>query len=168
MSGKSIWDKYQLLVYLVLACSSIILGGISYIFPEGTCKAILINLCSELLAVVVLFSFFYYFIEKEKTRRANEKIFIVIKDDTTEAKFPVPLLRSQFGRNEVLGVVGMIPRKAAFLSGFKIKHTSNPEFLSDVNRISAGDGDSTIYIRCTKEEMMEQFDFPESWKRQAV
>ena len=153
MSGrKSIWDKYQLTVYVCLFLFAVILGFVGHILPEGTVQSILINLCSELFAVAVLFFLF----EREKIKRACEEIFIVLKDGGEEVWFPVPLLRSQFSRNEVLGVVGMIPMKEQG-KRFTIKHTSDPEFLLDVNRISEGDTDGKIYIRCTKKEM-EQFD----------
>jgi hypothetical protein len=164
MSGKSIWDKYQLMVYVCLALFSVILGFVSSILSEGTMQSILVNLSSELFAVALLFCLFNSLIEKERARRANEKIFIVIKDDAREIKCPVPLLRSQFSRSEVYGVVGMIPMKEKG-QRFTIKQIT--EFFTDVNRIAAGVGDDTIYIRCTNEEM-EQFNFPESWMRQAV
>jgi hypothetical protein len=172
MSGKSIWDKYQLMVYVCLVFFAIILGGVGHYLPEGTVQSILINLCSELFAVAVLFFLF----EREKTKRACEEIFIVLKENAkNEFIYPVPLRRSNFSRQEVLGIIGMIPMKGARESEdgkkkkifFNIEYVSNdPEFLSSINNISEGEGD-TIYIRCTAEEL-KQFDFPAAWKRQAV
>ena len=159
MSGKNIWDKYQLMVYIFLVLFATILGLVGYILPEGTAQSVLINLCSELFAVALLFFLF----EREKIKRSCEEIFIVLKDGCEEVWFPEPLRRSQFSRNEVLGVVGMIPMKEHG-KRFAIKYTSDPEFLRDVNRISEGDTDGKIYIRCTKKEL-EQFDVPEAWRK---
>ncbi len=166
--------KYQAMVYVCLVLVSIILGFIGHALGDGTWNAILINLCSELLAVALLFFLFELLIEKPKARQAAAKIYIVLKENgsSQEVMFPVPLRRSEFSRQEVLGILGMIPMKEVPGSKgkqerYKIKYVSDPEFLSDVNKIAAGDGDDTIRIRCTEEEM-QQFDIPAAWKRRAA
>ncbi len=168
--------KYQVLVYVCLALVSIILGFIGHTLGDGTWNAILINLCSELLAVALLFFLFELLIEKPKARQAAAKIYIVLKENgsSQEVMFPVPLRRSEFSRQEVLGIIGMIPRKEASDDSkvgkqdrYKIKYMSDPEFLLDVNRIAAGEGNETIRIRCTEAEM-QQLDIPDEWRRQAA
>lgn len=93
-------------------------------------------------------------LEDEK-RRENEPVAVILEsEDGWRINLPA-LKRKELTRAELLGRVGMLPRKdhRAF---FVIEHLSTPAFFEELAQIQDASGPSEIVIRCTKQEM-EQF-----------
>jgi len=98
-------------------------------------------------------------------RKANKivSIKLVLVDGSYEVALPLPMLRKDISRAEILGRLGMIPinpKKALSQRGFVIKSMASPAFIEDIIAVQLGKAD-TIKILCTKEEI-EQFNFPNS------
>lgn len=99
---------------------------------------------------------------KAEKHRLNEPVAVILEaEDGRRVKLP-PLKRKELTRAELLGRVGMLPRKdpRAF---FVIDYLSTPAFFEELARIQDASGTSEIVIRCTKQEM-EQF----KWNDQEI
>jgi len=98
-----------------------------------------------------------------RERHKIVSIKLVLVDGSYEVALPLPMLRKDISRAEILGRLGMIPinpNKALSQRGFVIKSMATPAFIEDIMSVQLGEAD-TIKILCTKEEI-EQFDFPNS------
>ena len=102
---------------------------------------------------------------KMDDRKANKivSIKLILVDGSYEVGLPLPMLRKDISRAEILGRLGMIPinqDKALSTRGFAIKSISTPAFIADIMSVQLSQVD-TIKIPCTREEI-EQFDIPNS------
>jgi hypothetical protein len=70
-------------------------------------------------------------------------------------ELPVPLLRTELTRQEVLGRIGMIPRKTK--APYSIRYLNTVDFWEQLTQVMEGTGDGIISISL-KEEELEQFD----------
>ena len=164
---KKLLQSYKVRLYIALTSLALILGLIGHCVTAETAKAILLNLASGCLYVIVIESLIDVLLKKNNARqnerniaRQNEKISVVLKHDSGEIKIPGKVRREDFSRQEVLGRIGMIPMKEKG-QRFTIKYPNMTSFLEEVNRISESKGDGTLYIDCSKEDL-EQFDLPEN------
>lgn len=98
-------------------------------------------------------------IEKEK-QRMNKKVTVTLSLGQQKIEVPVDLRRAELTRAEVLGRLGMIPRKGE-KGQFSLRYLNTPDFFKQINQIIDGTGDSVLTISCTPEEF-EQFDISHS------
>ena len=99
----------------------------------------------------------------EKKQNKVVSIKLVLVDGSYEVALPLPMLRKDISRAEILGRLGMIPinkDKALSPRGFSIRSISSPSFIENIMSVQLGKAD-TIRIPCTREEI-EQFDIPNS------
>lgn len=116
---------------------------------------------SNVLGVVsVAVSTAIYFKMKIDERKQNEKVDIklVLQDGSYEVSIPLPMLRKDISRAEVLGRLGMIPLVDKSKKFYSIAYMANPALIENIINCQLGK-DDTIPIMCTKEEI-EQFNFP--------
>ncbi|MCI5119968.1 MAG: hypothetical protein D3908_02000 [Candidatus Electrothrix sp. AUS4] len=152
--------QYQSMVYLLLFFISIVLGLVAYILqPDGTIQSLIVNISSELFSVALLFVILNKLLEEKNISHANDKISIILTDGSKEITLPAEIRRAEFTRQEILGRIGMLQRKDTEDENkrFRIKYLSLPAFLLDINRIAETEGDTSLYIHCSKEEL-SQFD----------
>lgn len=95
-------------------------------------------------------------LESEKQRQ-NRTIKIVLSYGDEKIELPVPLLRTELTRQEVLGRIGMIPRKTK--APYSIRYLNTMDFWEQLTQVMEGPGDGIISISL-KEEELEQFDLP--------
>jgi hypothetical protein len=149
--------QYENSIYAYLLFSAIILGFISNQIPYETIKAITVNLSSELLAVALLFFLFRYSLdrerEKEQKRQAG-KVTVMLCNGARKIKLPIELYRAELTRAEILGRIGMIPRKT---EKFFFNFFNTMEFIDQIRTILASEGDSILMIPCDEHEF-SQFD----------
>ena len=93
-------------------------------------------------------------LEAEKTRM-NRKIKITLYHGNDKIELPEQLRRSEFTRQEVLGRIGMVPRRSK--DSFKIKYTNEAEFFEQLHTVMDGNDDAILTIPLTSEEY-HQFD----------
>ena len=94
---------------------------------------------------------------KEKERMSSP-IEVILEDKNSKRKIALPVLlrRYELTRSELLGCIGMIPRKDSS-KFFVLKYLSSSSFFKELNRIQASDKEENLIIHCSIEEM-EQFD----------
>lgn len=68
---------------------------------------------------------------------------------------PSHIERRDYGRNEVLGRIGMVPTKTG--KRYQIKSLNTEEFINKLHEIRTMYGDRLLEISCTDEEL-DQFD----------
>ena len=109
-------------------------------------------------------------LRKEK-KRLNGKINIVLKqqNDGKTYQLPVGMTRDELSRAEILGRLGMIPiddKKKITLQQprYAIDHVNTEEFLTMIDKIRNGDGDSILEIECSEKEFA-QFDFTSKYQK---
>ncbi|MEA5568609.1 hypothetical protein [Anabaena sp. UHCC 0399] len=174
--------RYELAVYCLLLALSIILSFIGDQIPQETIKSITINLASEMLAVGILFFLINRIFllgddsglpnkildeirtiqsslhkEEQEKKRQEQKISVILQSGARQRlELPVELRRAELTRAEILGRIGMIPMK---VNGqrFSLDYLNTPDFLRQINRILASDGDATLMIPCNDSEYA-QFD----------
>ena len=102
---------------------------------------------------------------RRERKRLNGKINIVLKRKDGEKRYqlPVGMTREELSRAEILGRLGMIPiddKKKITLQQprYAIDQVNTEEFLTMIDKIRNGDGDSTLEIECSEKEFA-QFDF---------
>lgn len=90
--------------------------------------------------------------------RLNSEIKVVLWNELTQRELvlPIYLRRVDVSRPELLGRIGMIPRKNKS-DHFSLSYLNSPSFFQDLNRIQASDKEENLVIPCSLEEM-EQFD----------
>ncbi len=94
---------------------------------------------------------------REKERMSSPiEVFLQEKKTTRKIALPVLLRRYELTRSELLGCIGMIPRKDSS-KFFVLKYLSSPSFFKELNRIQAADQEEQLIIYCTPEEIA-QFD----------
>lgn len=92
--------------------------------------------------------------EKE---RMQQKITVVLQCGARIYELPVKIPRSSLSRAEVLGILGMVPLKERG-KRFTIDYVSTKDFIDEINNLIVAQGNKTIRIICTPEEL-EKFDF---------
>jgi hypothetical protein len=92
---------------------------------------------------------------QRERQRQQRTVTVVLQHGAARHDLPVYLRRAEFTRAEVLGRLGMLPMLQPS-ARFNLGYLNNPEFFRQINEISAGSGDATLTIPCTKEEF-EQF-----------
>lgn len=96
--------------------------------------------------------------EKEKARQCK-KISVELNNGSNKLELPVPILRSQLSRAEILGRIGMVPRVGESIK-FELKYLNSQGFFSQLNQLAEGAGDGILSISCSDKEF-EQFDLEE-------
>jgi hypothetical protein len=95
----------------------------------------------------------------QEERRQNRIVRVILRNGKQRKELPVPIRRAELTRSEVLGYIGMIPRKGDDkFKRFSLGYISEPEFFRRLNEIATSNGDSVLEISCTPEEL-DQFDF---------
>ncbi len=94
---------------------------------------------------------------KEK-ERMNRQIMVILRlaESHRQIILPVHLRRHELTRAELLGRIGMIPRKNKG-NFFALSYCHSPSFFKELNRIQTSDKEEDLVIHCSIEEM-EQFD----------
>ena len=87
--------------------------------------------------------------------RQNKKIKVVLQLGDRSLELPGEFRRADLTRAEILGRIGMIPRKTK--EKFSVRYFNTPEFFSQINQIMTSDGDAILTISCTEDEF-QQFD----------
>jgi len=162
MNKKSFLIQHEKLVYLCLGMLSIILGFIGHFIPWETIKSLTLNVASEMLSVAALFFIFRNLLGEDNSDRKNEKIDVVLTFGTRELTLPVGLRRAEFTRQEILGRIGMMPRKNKEEKHFTLTYLSTRAFLRNLNMIAESEGGQTLFIPCEDEKEFSQFDLPEN------
>ena len=104
------------------------------------------------------FSFVNFLNDRFEKKRLSERISICLHNIVSKETYTLPftLRRGNFSRAELLGYLGMIPKRAK-KQRFDIQWLSTRAFFNALESIQAGEGDS-ITIHCTATEF-NQFDF---------
>jgi len=100
---------------------------------------------------------------RREKQRLSGRIKILLKHGDQVYPLPVDLTREELSRAEVLGRLGMIPindekRLVEKQPRFLLNHLNSEAFLTQLAKIRADHGDTTLEIPCSKAEF-EQFDF---------
>ena len=94
---------------------------------------------------------------KEKERLNQQiKVILWLAESQRQIVLPVHLRRHELTRAELLGRIGMIPRKNKG-NFFALSYCHSPSFFKELNRIQSSDKEENLVIHCSIEEM-EQFD----------
>ena len=96
---------------------------------------------------------------KEK-ERMNSRIKVILVESISNRKIvlPVPPRRLELTRAELLGRIGMIPRKNKS-EFFVLSYLNSTSFFQELNRIQASNKEEDLIIPCSSKEI-EQFDVP--------
>jgi len=86
--------------------------------------------------------------------KGEDKIKIYFLVDGKKVDTKLSLLRKDFSRSELMGVLGMIQKDQD--KRFKISYFQNPAILEDIQKIQKGDGDE--FIIELKQEEFEKFN----------
>ena len=97
---------------------------------------------------------------KEK-ERMNSRIKIILTENVSKRQIllPVHLRRLELTRAELLGRIGMIPRKNKS-EFFVLSYLNSSSFFQELNRIQTSNQEENLVIPCSSEEI-EQFDVPQ-------
>ncbi len=97
---------------------------------------------------------------KEK-ERMNSRIKIILTENVSKRQIllPVHLRRLELTRAELLGRIGMIPRKNKS-EFFVLSYLNSSSFFQELNRIQTSNQEENLVIPCSREEI-EQFDVPQ-------
>ena len=91
----------------------------------------------------------------------NSEIKVILWNEDTQRQLilPIHLRRVDISRPELLGRIGMIPRrnKSEF---FALSYLNSSSFFLELNRIQASNKEENLIIPCSIEEI-EQFDLPQ-------
>jgi len=121
----------------------------------------LANLAELLGFVVLLITLLSVHVLRAEQREGNKKITLLLEVEGQPSRsYPVPgtIRRKDFSRAEIMGRLGMIPRKDKTASQFNLGYVRNPKFLADIERIYELKADVIMTIPCSSSEY-EQFDF---------
>lgn len=91
---------------------------------------------------------------KEERKRQSRGITVVLQSGNNRIDLPVELRRTELTRAEILGRIGMIPMKKKG-SRFTLEYLNTPEFLRQINQITAGEGEGILTIPCKPEELTQ-------------
>ncbi len=94
--------------------------------------------------------------KEQKRLNAPIKILLQERGGSRRIELPGPLRRHELTRSELLGYIGMIPRKDSSRF-FTINYTSSAAFFETMDHIQMSDDTNPFIIYCTPQEM-EQFD----------
>lgn len=94
-------------------------------------------------------------LDAEKMRQ-QKTIRIVLSYGDKKIELPVPLLRSELTRQEILGRIGMIPTKNP-KERYEIRYLNTLEFWQQLTQVMEGGGDGIFTISLQKGEL-DQFD----------
>ncbi len=104
---------------------------------------------SSAVAVAILAMFVYYEYIKQE-----ESIKIYFLENGKKIDTGLSLLRKEFSRSEILGLLGMIQKDPE--KRFNLSYFQNPDILKDIQKIQKGDGDEfTITL---KKDELKYFD----------
>jgi len=90
--------------------------------------------------------------------RMNSRIKVILMENVSKRQIvlPVHLRRLELTRAELLGRIGMIPRKNKS-EFFVLSYLNSSSFFQELNRIQASTQEEDLFIPCSSEEI-EQFD----------
>ena len=90
--------------------------------------------------------------------RMNSRIKVILMENVSRRQIvlPVHLRRLELTRAELLGRIGMIPRKNKS-EFFVLSYLNSSSFFQELNRIQASRQEEDLVIPCSNEEI-EQFD----------
>ncbi len=93
-----------------------------------------------------------------KQIRLNSEIKVILWNELTQRELvlPIHLRRIDVSRPELLGRIGMIPRKNKS-EFFVLSYLNSPSFFQELNRIQESDKEGNLVIPCSLDEM-DQFD----------
>ncbi|MBO7381403.1 MAG: hypothetical protein J6U05_07035 [Neisseriaceae bacterium] len=89
-------------------------------------------------------------------RKMKQEISIVIIKNGIPKTLPITLLRKNFTRAELMGVLGIYDKNHKF----DIYHTTQKEFFDDIHAIQLGKKDK-IFIRISENDKFD-FHFPQA------
>ncbi len=138
--------KTPLTIYVLI----IIIGLLAFYFTSTDNKDNLWNWfgafdTSSAVAVAILAIFVYYEYIKQ-----DETIKIYFLEDDKKIDTGLSLLRKEFSRSEILGLLGMIKKDPE--NRFKLSYFQNPYILKDIQNIQKGKGKEFI-IKVKKDEL---------------
>ena len=94
---------------------------------------------------------------KEKERMNRQiKVILRLAESQRQIVLPVHLRRHELTRAELLGRIGMIPRKNKS-EFFILSYLNSSSFFDELNRIQTSDKEENLVIPCSLGEL-EQFD----------
>lgn len=90
--------------------------------------------------------------------RMNSRITVILKENVSQRQIvlPVHLRRLELTRAELLGRIGMIPRKNKS-EFFVLSYLNSSSFFQELNRIQSSDQEEALVIPCNSQEI-DQFD----------
>lgn len=94
-------------------------------------------------------------IERERERQ-NQKVQVSLVCGSEKVLLPSEIRRAELTRSEILGRIGMLPKKDS-TGRFAIGYLNTPDFFRKMNRIrDGGESDNVLEISCTAAEL-DQF-----------
>ena len=121
---------------------------------------------ADMLSVIGAFYAFFAWLQakannRQITReqeRLNSRIKVILMENVSKRQIvlPVHLRRLELTRAELLGRIGMIPRKNKS-EFFVLSFLNSSSFFQELNRIQASNQEEDLVIPCTSDEI-EQFD----------
>jgi hypothetical protein len=121
---------------------------------------------ADMLSVVGAFYAFFAWLQakannRQITReqeRLNSRIKVILMENVSKRQIvlPVNLRRLELTRAELLGRIGMIPRKNKS-EFFVLSFLNSSSFFQELNRIQSSNQEEDLVIPCTSDEI-EQFD----------
>jgi hypothetical protein len=121
---------------------------------------------ADVLSVIGAFYAFFAWLQakansKQITReqqRMNSRIKVILVENVSKRQIvlPVPPRRLELTRAELLGRIGMIPRKNKS-EFFVLSYLNSSSFFQELNRIQASDQEEDLVIPCNSQEI-DQFD----------
>ena len=121
---------------------------------------------ADVLSVIGAFYAFFAWLQakannRQITReqeRMNSRIKVILIENASmrQIVLPVHLRRLELTRAELLGRIGMIPRKNKS-EFFVLGYLNSSSFFQELNRIQASSQEENLLIPCSSEEI-EQFD----------
>ena len=125
----------------------------------------IIGTVADFIAIITVFVSFFTWKNTQKLKndlkkeneRMNDPIKVILNNGEDEVILPVEVSRKDVTRNEIMGRLGMIPKKGKDQSRFKIGYTSTKSFIDQIISIYDGNSNQSLIIPC-KEGEIEQFD----------
>jgi hypothetical protein len=103
-----------------------------------------------------------YYLRKETNRRlqkANEPITVILRSQSEEARLNFKIKRGDLTRAEVLGIIGMLPKKPPSHERFvPPKKIMTEAFMGKLNEIRDSDSLTECVIECEDAEL-DQFEY---------
>ncbi len=92
-------------------------------------------------------------IQEREQARQNKHIQIVLQSSGSEKiELPVDIRRAELTRSEILGRIGMVPRKSKYRAGFSIEYLNSVEFYKQLTQVATGQGKGLITVPLSEDE----------------